>query len=136
MAMSDLPSRPSPGRDRQAGISMLDVTATLFVLTAVALGVALLVVPIARQSRIHREATTANAEAQRMLEEIQATPFNEIVTLYPDGTVRPIPSLPNGEVLVSYTDVDSDPLRIHVDVRWSSLEIGDMSRTFHTVRTE
>ena len=104
--------------------------------TSMALAVSLLLVSLSRQARVGREAQSANLAAKRVLEMFQATPFNEIVPTYPEGTELEVPELPNGRVVVHYEDSEADPLLASVTVTWSSPDLGAMSRTFNTVRTE
>jgi hypothetical protein len=106
------------------------------ILTAVTLATTLLIVPIARQTRINRETEVATAAAQRVIEKFQATPFHQLVTLYPQGTTMTVPDLPSGSIAVSYADPDADPLLIRVDLSWQSEDLGSMLVNFHTVRTE
>ena len=99
----------APGA-REHGFSLLEVVITIALLTSVALSVAILLVPIARQSRIQRETEIANIAARKVLEKVQATPFHEIVTAYPNGDIHAIPDLPSGRIVVTYADPDADPL--------------------------
>jgi hypothetical protein len=126
--------RVGPRRDR--GISLLEVVITVALLTAVGLATAILLVPIARQSRIQRETDIANLAARRILEQVQATPFNDIVQNFPDGSVRVIPELEGGVITISYADPAADPLVLRANLTWESPELGTMQRTFDTVRTE
>ena len=75
-------------------------------------------------------------EARRVLEKIQAAPFSEITTLYPDGNTRSIDGLDGGTVTVRYTDPSADPLYVQATIAWTSPDLGGMQRTFTTVRTE
>ena len=123
-------------RRRRAGITLLEVMLTIAVLTVVALSAVLLLVPIAGQTRVTREVHLANTEAQRALEGVLATPFHEITTEYPPGAAFAVDTLPEGQIVVNYPDPLSDPLEVHVTLSWSSTSLGDMQRTFVTVRTE
>jgi len=135
-----LRTRPRPdagtASERSAGLSLLEVTFALAIISALTLSVAQLVVPIARQSRLSREASVATAEASRLLESIQTLPFRDVIRTYPDGTVTPISALPDGRLRTYYDDPAADPLMIHVELTWASEEHGTISRTFHTARTE
>lgn len=124
------------GPRREGGLSLLEVVITIALLTAVGLATAILLVPIARQSRIQRETDVANLAARRILEQIQATPFNDIVANFPDGSVRVIPELQGGAITISYADPAADPLVVRANLTWESPEVGTMQRTFDTVRTE
>lgn len=115
---------------------MLEVVLAIAILTAVSLGTSLLLIPIARQTRINRETEIANAEVQKVLEQFQATPFDALLDSYPPGWAQTIPELPSGSINVSYTDPTADPLLIHATLSWVSPELGDMQLNFDTVRTE
>ena len=70
------------------------------------------------------------------MERVHATPYTDVSDLYPDGTVMMLAALDDGEVTIGYEDVAADPLVISFDLRWVSPQIGPMSRTFTTVKTE
>jgi Tfp pilus assembly protein PilV len=127
--------RRGKGR-RDHGISLLEVAITIALLTSVGLATAILLVPVARQSRIQRETEIANLAARRLLEQFQATPFHDLVTDFPDGSVTAIPELPSGSITVSYVDTTTDPLVFRANLTWESPELGTMQRTFDAVRTE
>lgn len=109
---------------------------TIAILTTVALTTAILLVPIARQTRIQRETEVANAAARQVLENIQSTAFNKILVDYPNGSVHSVVGLPNGRITISYIDPNADPLVVRADLSWDSPELGAMARTFDTIRTE
>ena len=121
---------------RRRGLSLVETVITITILTSVTLGTTLILVPVARQSRIQRETTIANVEARRILERLHAIPFGDIVTTYPDETDIELDNLPGGRLLVSYVDPAADPLEIHVDLKWTSPDLGSVTVTFVTVRTE
>ena len=124
------------GRERNGGFSLLEVVVTIAILSSVALATTLLLVPVARQSRIGRETEVANIEARKVLEKIQALPFKDIILTYPQGARIPIAGLPSGRIDISYVDPAADPLIIQADLTWQSSDLGAMQRTFNTVRTE
>ncbi len=109
---------------------------TVALLATVTLAAALVVVPVARESRLRREVEAASTAARRVLEKIQATSFNSIVTTYPQGYVEAIPGLNAGSLRIVYADPAADPLQIQVDLAWNSPEAGTITRTFQTLRTE
>ena len=119
-----------------AGFSLLEMIIVIGLLTAVALGTMILLIPIARQSRINRETEIANSEVQKVLEKFQATPFHEIVDTYPEGTELTVDGLAEGTITVNYADPAADPLAIQATLAWESPELGSMQRVFDTVRTE
>ena len=120
----------------RGGFSLLELVLTLAILASVTLSVTLLLVPLARQSRISRETEAANLAARRVLERIQATPFKDILPVFPQSSEQPIAELPSGKVTLTYDDPAADPLVVKIDVTWQSPELGAMARAFHTMRTE
>ena len=71
-----------------------------------------------------------------VLERIQAVPFSEIQELYPDKTVIDVANLPEGSMTVTYDDPAADPLIINLLLSWKSIDLGNMSWDFMTMRTE
>jgi prepilin-type N-terminal cleavage/methylation domain-containing protein len=130
------PDTRSGLREGRQGFTLLEVMLTVALLTGVSLSTSLLLVPVARQTRIGRETEIANSAARRILEQIQATPFKDIIKDYPPATELSIPDLTNGKITISYQDPTADPLFIRADLSWQSPDLGTMARTFHTVRTE
>jgi Tfp pilus assembly protein PilV len=120
----------------EGGFSQLEVVLGVVILTSVTLGTLLVVIPVSRQVRVSREMELANIEARRVLEQIQASPFAEITTLYPPGSTRALVTLPSGQLTVNYVDPAADPLFVQATLAWTSADLGPMSRTFTTVRTE
>lgn len=120
----------------ERGFSLLELMITVAILATVTLAAALVVVPVARESRLRREVETASTAARQVLEKIQATSFGNIVSTYPQGYVQSIPGLNSGSLQVVYADPTVDPLEIRVDLSWDSPEAGTITRTFQTIRTE
>ena len=120
---------------RECGLSFLEVVFTIAILSIAALSTTLLVVPVTRQANLRREVQTANLSARKVLEKIQATPFSDIVTTYPQSHVETIPELPSGELTITYADPTADPLLIEVGLAWQNAQGGLIERTFDTVRT-
>jgi len=96
----------------------------------------MIVIPVSSQVRISREVSRAAGEVQKILEEVQSTPFFQVTDEYPDGTVIEIDGLDQGQIVVNYEDPDADPLIITATLTWESPDMGSMSRIFTTVRTE
>ena len=125
--------RPAP---RRHGFGLLELVVTLSLLSSLALGVALLLVPLVRQSRLNRETSTASLVARSFLERIQATPFRKLHERFPAGTRIRLPELADGEIRVSYPASPPGTLVIKVEMEWESTELGTMRYTFHTARTQ
>ncbi len=123
-------------RSREGGFSLVEVMIAVVILTILTFTTALVLVPVGREHRSTRETSVANAAAQSILEELHATPFNEILTRYPDGQTIEITELQNGSVQVTYEDPTSDPLIVQVDLSWESRDLGPRSESYFTVRTE
>ncbi len=138
MYQSDRHSRPvSPAARREAeGFTLLEVTLAIVILTGLTLYALMIVVPVSSQVRISREVSRAAGEVQKILEEVQSTPFFRVTDEYPDGTVIEIDGLDQGQIVVSYEDPAADPLIMTATLTWESPDMGSMSRIFTTVRTE
>lgn len=121
---------------RRAGLSLLEVLITIALLTSVTLGTTVVLVPVARQSRINRETTLANARVRRVIETLLAIPFRDIVRTYPDRSVLELEDLPAGTLSVSYVDPSANPLEIHLELEWTSPDMGSMAFSFVTARTD
>jgi type II secretory pathway pseudopilin PulG len=123
-------------REASGGFCLLDVVLATALLTVVALATTLVLVPMARQTRIRGEVQAADTAARRVLETFQAAAFKDIVSTYPPSVELDVPDLPDGKIRVTYDDPTADPLLIHVELSWNSPDLGSMSRTFSTLRTE
>ena len=121
---------------RRAGLTLLEVIITIALLTSVTLGTTMVLVPVARQSRINRETTLANAQVRRVIEGLLTIPFPDIVRTYPDGSVLELENLPAGTLSVSYVDPSANPLEIHLELAWTSPDMGSMAFSFVTTRTD
>jgi len=117
-------------------MTLLEIMLAMAIFTILALSATLIIVPVSRQARINREVATANCEAKRILEKVQAVPFSQILSCYPDGAELKVPSLPGGKVTTTYEDPEADPLILRVTLTWDSANLGTMTRTFTTLRTE
>ena len=130
-------STVSPSARKEAeGFSLLEVTLAIMILTGLTLYALVIVVPVSSQIRISREVSRAAGEVQKILEEVQSTPFFQVTKDYPNGTVIDIDGLDAGTIVVSYDDPDADPLIMTATLTWESPDLGSMSRIFTTVRTE
>ena len=134
---SSTPFVPSAGRDATGGgLTLLELTIAMTLLTVLALGSSLVLIPMARQSRINREIAVADSEARRLIERIHATPFRDVVTRYPDGAKVPVDDLPAGSLNIHYADPTADPLEIRAVLRWDSPDLGAMTVELDTLKTE
>ena len=123
-------------REREEGFSLIEVAVAVALLSILTVSTLLTLIPISRQTRLNREMEAASSAVRDLMERVHATPYSDVAALYPDGTVMTLADLENGEVTIAYDDVTADPLIISFDLRWESPQIGAMSRTFTTVKTE
>ena len=104
------------------GFTLLEVIIALGILLVGAVGALSLFSYGFRAITISKHITAATNIARARLEEIRNLPFEDITTVYPDGSVFPVenPSLPEGATwTVSYPDgTEADPLRISLVVSW------------------
>lgn len=129
--------KPSlPGRRREDGFTLFEIVVTIGLLAIVSSSVLMTVVPVGRQSRLNREMEIAASSARNLVARIQVTPFNELLEVYPEGTVIAVPELDSGNLTVAYEDVNTDPLVVLIDLTWTSPDIGPVTTDFVTVRTE
>lgn len=127
---------PAARAARNQGFSLVEVAAAVSLLGILTISTLLTLVPVSRQTRLNRELESASAAARNVLEQVQATPYNEIVGSFPDGQTTSLTSLQSGTVVISYADATADPLVMTVTVAWDSPQVGPMSRVFTTVKTE
>jgi len=125
-----------PSGPRQAGFSLIEVFVTVAILAAVTLSSILVAVPVSRQTRLSREMELANAEVRRVVERIESMPFSTITSSYPQYSEYTIAGLKDGKIAVSYADPAADPLQVQVTLTWTSPDLGSMTRTFTTARTQ
>ncbi len=120
----------------ESGLTLLEVVISVAILASLTLGSTLIFVPVSRQARINREVAVANSEAKRVLEKVHAIPFNQVLVVYPQGSTNTLSSLPNGQITTTYEDPTADPLVMRATLTWDSPDLGAMTRSFFTVRTE
>ncbi|HVR76417.1 MAG TPA: prepilin-type N-terminal cleavage/methylation domain-containing protein [Planctomycetota bacterium] len=118
------------------GFTILEVALAIAILTALSLSTFHVVGPIARQAHTSREMEQATIEVKKILEKVQTMPFKDIPRVFQERRRIKVASLLNGEIRVEYDDDEADPLHMHVEIAWDSSELGPVSRSFLTVRTE
>lgn len=123
-------------RPGERGLTLLEVVIAVAILTSLALASTLIFVPVSRQARVNREVAIANSEAKRVLEKVHAIPFKDVTTVYPHGREVVVSALPQGKITTTYEDPLADPLVMRAVLTWESPDLGQMLRTFFTVRTE
>jgi prepilin-type N-terminal cleavage/methylation domain-containing protein len=123
-------------RSRQRGFTLLEVVFAAGILGTLTFATLQVVVPVAKQARVSRELQLATTEVRKVLEKVQAAPFKDILTLYPDKSTTSAYGLTNGLIRVNYVDATADPLYMQVSLTWDSPDLGPIARTFVTVRTE
>lgn len=123
-------------RPRDGGFTLVEVMLSISVLAILTLSTLLSIVPISRQNRVNREIELAMAEVRNQLEQIQSTPFNDLLVDFPPATTVAIADLTNGAITIDYEDVTADPLVVRLDVQWDLEDGGQIQRRFFAVRTE
>jgi prepilin-type N-terminal cleavage/methylation domain-containing protein len=118
------------------GFTLLEVALAIAILTALSLSTFHVVGPITRQAHTSREMEQATIEVKKILEKVQTMPFKDITRVYPEKRKIKVASLLNGEISVDYNEEAADPLHMHVEISWDSSELGTVSKSFLTVRTE
>jgi type II secretory pathway component PulJ len=136
VACLGLSADPPRGWRAREGFSLLEVAVTVCLVTSLALAVALLLVPVARQARANAEVVALNLAVKSLLERIQATPFRELRERFPPGRRIELPQLPAAGATVRYGESRAHALVIRVEVDWQGPELGSMRQTLHAVRTE
>ena len=93
-----------------------------------------------------RQRSTATSHLRDMFERIRATPFDSIVTDFPDGVTdgpgaNPYTSivgnytLSNEEITVTYANASTDPLEIKVSLNWLGKKQRPYNASLSTFRT-
>ena len=124
------PTRNGSPKSLGGGFTLVEVVMAISILTLLAVSTIISLVPVSRQNRMSRETEQAVAQVRNVLEQIQATPFSDLPTLYADGQVLSIPNLENGQILIEYGDPATDPLVIQATLSWDSEDMGTVTRTF------
>lgn len=118
------------------GFTLLEVALAIAILSALSLSTFHVVGPIARQAHTNREMEQATIEVKKILEKVQTMPFRDITRVFQEQRRIKVASLLNGEIRVDYDDNEADPLHMRVEITWDSSELGPVSKSFLTVRTE
>lgn len=115
-------------------MTLIEVMIAAMTLLLLTLGIMITLVPVRRQNQVSREMGQVTMEAERVLERLLAVPFSDLTVTYPQDTVLPISTVPNGEARIHYEDPAANPLTIELNVLWQSPDSGAMSRRFVTAR--
>ncbi|MGE3165594.1 MAG: prepilin-type N-terminal cleavage/methylation domain-containing protein [Planctomycetota bacterium] len=137
-ALMDSPrseSRPA-GRKLDDGFSLMEVAMAVSLLSILTISTLLTLVPVSRQTRLNREVEAATSEVRNVLEQVQSTPYAEILTAYPDGSTIAVERLEDGQMSIGYEDPAADPLVMNLAISWTSPQVGAMTRAFVTVKTK
>ena len=97
-------------------------------------------------SEINKEETIAMTHLINITEAIKCTPFSAITVNFPDGVPDGAVSnnyvtivggyvLTNEQIVVSYTDLNNDPLEINVTVSWQDKRGENRTKYLVTKRT-
>jgi type II secretory pathway component PulK len=138
----NLCARSARQRRRSNGLSLVELVVAVAV---IAFGVVTLMAQIEaayRATNTSRETNKATAHLQAGMEKIISTPFNDIVSTFPDDSsidmsnLEPIDMMDGEYLTVSYEDASADPLVITVTVYWTSFDGRSLSRSLTTMRTK
>lgn len=95
-------------------------------------------------ARTSEETSVALQDMANIMERIACTPFNNITSDFPDGVADGTNyeaivggyTLVDEHISVNYTDADSDPLEIIVNISWSGAKNRQHSMSLSTFKTE
>ncbi len=122
-------------KGKAGGFSLLELVFALSILSILALSTMLAFVPVGRQSRTSRQVELASIAVKSILENVQATPYSNLLNTYPNGSESSVAGLDDGMVTINYEDTTSDPLVMQVTINWTS-ETGALSKTFFASKTQ
>jgi len=132
---------PVRGDGTSGGFSLIEAIVAVAI---IAFGVVALVAQLQasyRTTSVNRETNKAMAHLQAGLEKVISTPFSDITTTYPGGSVVSLNNIESSDLLaseqitVTYADAAADPLQVTVTVQWRQFDGRQRTRTLTTLRT-
>jgi prepilin-type N-terminal cleavage/methylation domain-containing protein len=128
----DHPSR------RARGFTLLEMVISMAVLSVGALSIYQSVLSYQDLSRLAHDRNVAIFDLETAVEDIQSTPFANIVSRFPHG--QRIPKfeslhLPRERITVRYADPSADPLFITLTATWRDIKARTVSESVTTART-
>ena len=131
---------PFTSRRRRSlrGFTLLEVVIAMALLSVGALSIYQAIISYQDLSRLAHERNIAYFDLETAIEDVQSTPFNNIVTRFPNN--QRIPKfealhLPRERIAVRYTNPAADPLYITVTVTWRDIKARLVSESLMTART-
>ncbi|MBN1913243.1 MAG: hypothetical protein JW788_02465 [Candidatus Omnitrophica bacterium] len=111
------------------GITLIEVLIATVILVFASLSIIQFYIYSLRLSQSNKEEVLASDQLANMMEAIKCTPFNNLLTDFPDGVVDGLPAndysailggyaLNNEEITVSYVNASSNPLEVTAALSW------------------
>ena len=118
------------GQPSNAGMFLVELLVAIFVLVAAGSGILGCYLSTNYLSEEAAQTLKASEDLKDLMERIQATPFNTVLTLFPDGiadgggvsnyqTIVGNYSLPSEQITVTYPTQEKDRLEVLVSVAWT-----------------
>ncbi len=138
------------GRAKNRGMSLVEVLIATIILVAAAVAILQAYLTAAYLSQLSRDKSLALNDLKSMAESIRATPYNNILTDFPDGTqdgpaanqyvaiVSTVDDgylLDNEHIVVQYINTAADPLEIIITVNWDDMRSRQVSSSIATMKT-
>jgi len=128
------------------GTTLVEVLVALLVFSVALGGLVSSLLNIMEVIDLARDTSQATADLRSMLERIRATPFDDILARFPNGTANGPALYPytdilgnytisNESVVVTYANTTTDPLEIHVALSWQDKRGRTRSTSMATYRT-
>jgi hypothetical protein len=128
-------ARRSPTR----GISLIEVLLATVVLATAALVAFPTLLSFFDLSSTAREENIATHDLRSAIEDLLATPFGDVVEFFPDGgAIAKYQDLhlADEQLVVTYADVDADPLEVTVTATWADHKGRPRQESYQFLRTQ
>lgn len=131
---------------KKTGTTMIEVLIAVTVFGFAMAGLLACILSTIYLSEVSRNSTIITSDLKNIMEKISATSFDRITSDFPNGVQDgPIAhpyqnivggyTLTNEHITVTYPNVASDPLEIHVTATWKDLKGRPYSASISTIRT-
>jgi len=125
---------------------LVEVLVALLVFSVALGGILSCLVNIMETIDLAHDQSQATSDLRSMLERVRATPFDDILTRFPHGTVNGPALYPYTDILgnyaldqesvvVTYANATTDPLEIHVGLSWQDKRRRTRTASMATYRT-
>ncbi|MBI1850906.1 MAG: prepilin-type N-terminal cleavage/methylation domain-containing protein [Planctomycetes bacterium] len=131
-------STPSRARRRMGGFALIEVMISMAMLSIGALSIYQSVISYQDLSRLAHDRNIAYFDLETALEDLQSTPFANIVTKFPNNQrINKFEGLhlQRERITVHYTNPASDPLYVTLTVTWRDAKARNVSESLMTART-